>query len=342
MDHNAGRRFLVVEDDATVSAMIEQALNSMGYEIDVVRDGQAGLTRMMEQEYDAVITDWMMPELDGIEMVRRARAELKPGPPILMITMLTSDEARKHALDSGADTFLAKPLRPSVLIESVETVLARREQPPVSGFEIPDISTPHMREFNVLAIAASTGGPPVLQNLLQNLKHRDDTALMIVQHAPDWAIEDLAVRLSEQTDWTVRLAAQGMEIIPGNGYIAPGDYHMLCEGDPPRVVLTKDPPENYVRPAADPMLRTCAKLFGKNTTALIVSGMGRDGALGSMYVDSANGRVYVQKPETAIASSMPESVLKAVPRAVVGTLDALPEQLSNRFNRLRRDGDIRP
>ena len=102
---------------------------------------------------------------------------------------------------------------------------------------------------------------------------------------------------------TVSLAVNGMKIEKGNVYISPGDKHLKVDPKSFKIILDDGPKENFVRPSADPLFRSVADAFGKYSLGVILTGLGRDGALGTAQIASVKGTVLVQDPDTAVAPS---------------------------------------
>lgn len=162
-----------------------------------------------------------------------------------------------------------------------------------------------------IGIAASTGGPNALLNLFSALRPPLPAAVFMVQHGPDWMMGMLASRLARESGLPVVVAEDGSAAAPGRVHLAPGDRHLEVVPGTLALRITGAPKENFVRPAADPLLRSIASSFGRFGIAVVLSGMGRDGALGARAVADAGGRVFVQAPETAVAPSMPRHVLES-------------------------------
>ena len=303
---------LVAEDDWTSAVLIEQTLGAAGLRAVIASDGAQALTIARSFRFDAVITDWMMPTIDGIELIRRLRARDNEGPPpaIVMVTAIDSPEARSHALSSGADAFLAKPVRPQEVISTLRECTERRQQP------VPELQHPTSSfvgdgppEFSALCIATSTGGPMALETLVPRLGALPTAAAFVVQHGPAWMVESLAQRLDALSAARVRLASDGTAIEPGTIYIAPGNRHLVIDSKL-CTALRATPPEGNARPAANPLFRSAASVFGPKTVAVVLTGLGRDGAVGAEHVRGVGGVVIAQNPRTAIAPFMPEGIVK--------------------------------
>ncbi len=119
-------KILIAEDDATSALLLQRTLTKGGYDVTVARDGIDALAAMKQKPFDALITDWMMPRMDGIELIRQVRTIVKPDMIIIVITALDSVEAKAHALEAGADDYLAKPYQLRKVLKVLENYLARK------------------------------------------------------------------------------------------------------------------------------------------------------------------------------------------------------------------------
>jgi two-component system chemotaxis response regulator CheB len=177
--------------------------------------------------------------------------------------------------------------------------------------------------FTAVGIAASTGGPSTLMQLFSGLKATQKAAYFIVLHGPAWMLKSFSSRLQGLTSMKVFLADNGMKIKPGHVYIAPGDVHSSINSRTFEMELLDTPPENYVRPSADPLFRSIAAAFGGNAIGVVLTGMGHDGSIGSGYIAAAGGIVIAQDPSTAILPSMPQSVIDLRIAKVVTPLEQM-------------------
>jgi len=310
LSRNDDVKILIAEDDPTSALLLRKTLESDGYDVVATADGVQALATLRAQSFDAVLTDWMMPNMDGISLVRRVRAEFHEPPPILVITALSSADARQHALEAGADDYLAKPYQPKSILQRLRDCIERAHQPAPSPGTLHAVQAPAAPPSHVgVGIAASTGGPEALRTLLPSLDPTLNAAYLLVLHGPDWMLETFTERAAELTRVTVRLAADGDRVVPRTLYVCPGDRHMKVEASGPSIVLTNEPPENFVRPAADPLFRTLASVYGPRSVAVVLTGMGRDGSMGAQQVHAVGGQVLAQDPVTAIAASMPRTTI---------------------------------
>ena len=166
---------------------------------------------------------------------------------------------------------------------------------------------------DVIAIAASTGGPTALARLFADLPGDLPVPILVVQHMPPNFTSHLAYRLSSKGNVIIREASTGDLLTGARGWIAPGDYHLVVErsGDAARVRLNQDPPVNACRPSADVLLKSVAEVYGDRTLAIVLTGMGQDGCRGCEIVKSRGGQVLVQDEASSVVWGMPGAVARA-------------------------------
>lgn len=333
-------RVLVAEDDATSRLVLERALVKGGYSVEVSRDGSEALERLKRESFDILMTDWMMPQMDGIELIRQVRTSVKPVPVIIMTTALASAEARAHALRSGADDFLAKPVTPKGVMKTLSSCLARRRQPPLSIVKATvEVSPckPTLPPFVGVVVATSTGGPDALLQVFRAVPDSCRAAFFVVQHAPAWMLESFVPRLQQETALKVHLAEAGMRVSEGQVYLAPGDRHLCIVPGKLVIELNQNDEENFVRPAADPLFRSAASAFGRHCVAVVLTGLGRDGTLGAARVAENGGTVLAQDPATTVISSMPQSVISAGLAREVLPLEAIGASIARHVGLMSED-----
>jgi two-component system chemotaxis response regulator CheB len=322
-------KVLIADHDPASALTLERFLGEAGHDVVVTHDGAAALQALGLDPFDALLTDWMMPRMDGIELIRRVRATIKPLPVIVVFASLSSSEARARALDAGADDYLARPCPPKDVLILLESCLARRAQPRPGPSVLPHLaSSPGRPPFVGVVAAASTGGPHAITSLLSSLPALPRAALFVVLHGPSWMLETFAARIPKEAAMPVHLVRKERIAEPGQIFLAPGDRHMTIEPGSLKIRLLDDPPINFVRPAADPLFISAARAFGERCVAVVLTGMGRDGAAGCEHVAAAGGVVLVQDPAEAVARSMPQTVIEMGLAKSVMPLKKLPKEIA--------------
>jgi two-component system chemotaxis response regulator CheB len=165
----------------------------------------------------------------------------------------------------------------------------------------------------IIAIGSSTGGPQALFAVLGGLRPEIRQPILITQHMPATFTTILAEHLARVTNRPCQEGRTGDIVQPGHIYIAPGDFHMVVEPAPAgkTIKLLTTPPENYCRPSVDPMLRSLARIYGARMLVIILTGMGKDGMLGSSSVVEGGGTVIAQDEATSVVWGMPGAVANA-------------------------------
>lgn len=329
-------KVLVVEDNPSMRTLLRRIFDKHKYFVLACEDGQAAIEELAKDYYDIILTDWMMPKVDGIELVKFIRQNIKPDPIVIMVTALASKQAQNQALSSGADEFITKPYQAEEIIQKVENLLLQKAQ----GANLKNIDfvkiNSSINNFYGVAIAASTGGPQALLEFFKLLKPTSKAAFFTILHAPAWMLVSFSERLQKETTLTIKLAEDGMDINPGIVYLAPGGFHMGINSATKKIVLLDTPPENFVKPAADPTFRSVAETFGKNSIGVVLTGMGHDGSVGCGYIKAAGGLVIAQDPKDALLSSMPQTVVDLKLASIITKLTEIPDIITNYINNHKR------
>ncbi len=289
---------------------------------------------------DVIILDIEMPVMDGLTALPHI-LKISPESKIIMSSAITRTNASLNfkALELGATDYLTKPSSRSgnevddfyrQMIEKVKVLGGKAKAatfaaiptsvlppkpvaPPVTL--VANANTPlHVTGVKAMAIASSTGGPQALMVLFESLKGRLlNIPIFITQHMPPTFTTILAEHLTKTAGRSCIEVKGGEVPMAGNIYLAPGDFHMLVHkenGNQPTIVVTKDPPENFCRPAADPMLRSLSKVYGRNLVVVVLTGMGQDGMLGAKMVVENGGSVIAQDEASCVVYGMPKAVIE--------------------------------
>jgi two-component system chemotaxis response regulator CheB len=315
---------LVIDDSAHNRRMLIQLLESdPGLQvIDWAGDGEEGLRKVVDLRPDVVTVDLEMPRLGGYTFLRLLRNTAPT--PVIVISSYSHKADVFKALELGAFDFIAKPqkvtpeARESLRVELLEKVRAARmvrragarrgigragkdSQAPKGPQEIPF----------VIAVAASTGGPPAVQRLLEALAVEPTPCVLVCQHMPAQFTKAFAERLDRIGPFNVTEAAEGDRLVPGHVYIAPGGRHMVLEEEDGSLVLRIPPPGEKDRyaPSADRLFVSVARTLGPKALAVVLTGMGSDGAAGLRDVHQAGGEVWAESEETAVVFGMPQEAI---------------------------------
>lgn len=339
---------VIVDDSQFMRVQIREILQKGGHEvIGEAGNGKMAIDVVEETDPDAVTMDVKMPGMDGIETVETLMD--RHPTPVLMLSRYTDEgaETTLEALAAGAIDFMVKPGGEVTtglveyaddLVELVSVVsradVGQIAKEPTKGPETPAVPTLSAHDWGTpptLVIAASTGGPTEIHELLAALPATVGLRVLIVQHMPEPFTGRFANRLDEVSELTVSEATQNDRVAPNEALVARGDTHLEVDsesGDDLLVSSTDDPPVHSVRPAADITLESAAEVVDGPLLALVLTGMGRDGAAGVEWVDRAGGTVLVQDPATASIASMPEHTIETgVADHVLGTEQVAPTVL---------------
>ena len=323
------RTVLVVDDSAFMRKVITDVLERSG-EFRVVgtaRNGFDALKQVHALDPDLVTLDVDMPELDGIQALGYIMSEM-PRPVVMLSAATTSSghDATLRALELGAVDFVRKPSGPISLdlgrvSDKLLGALRAAAQANLSGLQmiVPSPATARRSADSakaatrVVVIACSTGGPRALAEIVPHLPRDLDAAVLVVQHMPAGFTRSLAQRLDALSPLRVTEACNDEQVRHGHVYVAPGGKHMRVQRSStgaPIIQLDDSPPVWGVRPAADPLFRSVASVFRDAVVAVVLTGMGRDGAEGLRLIRGAGGRGIVQNRETSTIFGMPHAALQ--------------------------------
>ncbi len=167
--------------------------------------------------------------------------------------------------------------------------------------------------MDIVAIGVSTVGPNALIDVMPLIPKDCPVPILIVQHMPPVFTKCLAERLSVKSKIPIHEGQPGDVLVPGQAWIAPGDYHMVVERKGTQVVLAtnQDPPENSCRPAVDVMFRSVAKVCGHAVLAVVLTGMGQDGMRGAEVIREAGGYVIAQDETSSVVWGMPVFIIRS-------------------------------
>ncbi len=336
-------KILIAEDSITVAEFLRDFLVYTGYTVEVVPDGLQALEKLKQTAFDVLLLDLNMPGMDGLKLLEAMQYQVTSPPLPIMITGYPEGEIRKRAKDLGCYLFLIKPINIESLDSFIQKYLpAHKKSPPrpLSLKKLSDQWSVGTKEkpkppFVCVVIAASTGGPKALEAILKKLEITNDFAILIVQHGPKWMLQLFADKLTERTKRKVELASDGQKPQGGHIYLAVGDHHLYIEPGSFKLKLCSETPKiNSVRPAADPLFHSAADAFGPYCIGIVLTGLGKDGAEGGKKIYSEGGHIIVQDPKTAVANTMPLSIINLKIQNQIASLEEIPEAINEKVVQL--------
>jgi two-component system, chemotaxis family, protein-glutamate methylesterase/glutaminase len=361
-------KVMVVDDAVVIRGMVKRMVENEP-DIEIVTsatNGEQAVSRLKETPVDVIVLDIEMPVMDGLTALPKLLS-VDPDVKILMSSTLTlaNAEISMQALQLGATDYIPKPTSVGAMgsasdfktelinkIRSIgQTRIARRarrltprpavgrtattpmEQPKKSLLSVDFSLRPVTSKIRpeIIAIGSSTGGPKALFEVLNNLQPTVTVPVIITQHMPANFTAILAKHIQESSGRPCAEAKDGDSLLPGHIYVAPGGYHMIVEGSGMRKVLriNQDPPENFCRPAVDPMFRSVASAYGSRALAVVLTGMGSDGSKGGKAIIDAGGTLIAQDEKTSVVWGMPGAAAAAGLCSAVLPLDQMARYISD-------------
>lgn len=319
-------RVLIADDSAITRGLFEKAFALNGYEIaGLVSNGRKALDFCRENPVDFVLSDYDMPEMNGIEAGKIISGEL--GIPFVIYS--DDIEIRNEALNAGAAFFIKKPALSAYNAESMKDFVSKiasgikntsAASKKITSFSRtvkeshPFSAKTSSASFKVLCIGASTGGPTAVQKVLSGLGNNFPLPVLYAQHLDVGSDEKMARWFCDTCpNIPMSLAKDGEVARPGHAYLAPADTHLVIDyvkADLPVLRLSKEPPEHFLRPAVNKLFRSASKHYGNDCLAVLMTGMGRDGAEGCREIVSSGGFTVCEDKSTCTVFGMPAAAIE--------------------------------
>jgi two-component system, chemotaxis family, protein-glutamate methylesterase/glutaminase len=325
---NQVARVLVVDDSAYVRKVITEMLaqSPLLEVVGTARDGREALDKVQELKPDVVTCDLIMPDMNGVEFIRR---QMKKGPvPILVVSIASeAGEMALSAMEAGAVDFVQKPtaLATDKIFEITEELIQKVKTAAQARLgRLPAISTPAARPLNAfiqrqrrvdaVVLGISTGGPQALRYLIPQFAADFAAPIIIVMHMPVGYTDMYAQKLNELSSLTVSEAKEGDVLRPGAALFAPAGRHMTFHHDDDGIIVTHldaRPFNTLHRPSVDVMFQSAAEIYGERLLGVVMTGMGSDGQQGAAWIKAKGGLVYTESEETCVVYGMPACVSQA-------------------------------
>jgi len=340
-------RLLVVEDSKTVQQALVETFNA-DPDIRVVgtaNNGEEALSAVLTLKPDVITMDINMPGMDGFEATRAIMSRCPV--PIVIVTgkMDPKDSATIfQVMKAGALMVTAKPAAPghpeheASVRELIKTVKLMSEIKVVRRiFEA--VPSPHRQatpavpaaRIGIVAIGASTGGPPLLQAILSSLPADFRVPVVIVQHMATGFTEDFVSWLNQSSRLRVELAANGMQMLPGHAYVAP-DGLQTGVGPGNRLIVAPGEPECGQCPSVASLFRSVARVYGSQAAGVLLTGMGKDGAAELKTLREKGGVTLVQNRESSIVFGMPGEAIRINAADYILAPEEIPPVLTKLVN----------
>ncbi|MBU8897943.1 chemotaxis response regulator protein-glutamate methylesterase [Corallococcus sp. H22C18031201] len=337
-------RIVVAEDSPTARRLLVEILRAdSGLEVvGEARDGVEAVALTERLRPDLVTMDIQMPRMDGLDATRRIMTDV-PTPVVVVSTLVERDiQTSMAALRAGALAVLQKPVGPESPAFDAESRRLRDTLRAMAEVKVvrrwPDraipatapVAPPLATRPSVVAMAASTGGPAALYQILSGLPASFPVPVLVVQHIALGFGEGLARWLGTATPLRVKVAEAGEPLTPGCVYLAPDDRHLGLTADG-RAEVSNAAPVHGFRPSANWLFRAVARTHGAASLAVMLTGMGQDGLDGIRELHQAGGRVLAQDEASSVVYGMPGMVVGAHLAHEVIPLEQLSDRLLRAF-----------
>jgi len=314
-------RTLLIDDSAFMRKVIGDIISSDSSLdlIGIARGGQQGLDMTLQLKPDVVITDMVMPDVDGLQVVNSVMEKM-PVPIILLSSLDKTDSRIFDALQHGAFEFIDKPINLDGIREyGLINLIKEASRTDISLLKARQLAKKNVHHhtftetlnYEIIVIGASTGGPGAVELIINNLPANLKIPVVIVQHMPHRFLETFAERLNTQSPLPVRLPAKGEQIKGGIIYMAPGEMNLRVEQSIvtglPMFTFTEKKYTEFNYPSVDCLFESVAELYGKNSVGVILTGMGKDGMIGITKIRERGGFTIAQDEESSIVYGMPKA-----------------------------------
>jgi two-component system chemotaxis response regulator CheB len=339
-------KVLIVDDSALIRSVMSEIISSQPdmEVVGVAPDPLVARELIKQTNPDVLTLDVEMPKMDGLDFLEKLM-RLRPMP-VLMVSSLTErgSEITMRALELGAVDFVTKPkisiqagmreytelIADKIRAAAKARVKARTVAAVKAADALPQMRNPLLSSEKLIIIGASTGGTEAIREFLMQMPS-DCPGILIAQHMPEGFTTSFARRLDALCKISVQEAAGDERVLPGHAYIAPGHSHLMLARSGANYVTRIDQadPVNRHRPSVDVLFRSAAVAAGKNAVGVILTGMGKDGALGMLDMKNAGAYNFAQDEASCIVFGMPREAIAVGATHEVAPLTELPSKVLN-------------
>lgn len=340
-------KVLLVEDSLTVMGLLKHILTEdpQFQVIGAVTNGKLAVEFVAQIKPDIISMDINMPVMDGLEATRQIMY-YNPTPIVIVSSQFDPSNVLLsfNILKAGALTILPKPFgighaqyaqsarefRNTLKMMAGIKVSAQQKKPdnPILAEKQKVESLHRLTDFNttrnIVAIGASAGGPMALQTILNSIPSKIPVPIIIVQHIDANFADGFCDWLNSTSLIPVKIAKDGEKLLPGTAYLPPGDSHLGFK-ELGIVKVSKDPPEKNLRPAVSYLFKSLAKYYGKDAIAILLSGMGQDGATELKMLHTLGALTIAQNEASSLVHGMPGEAIRLGGASMVLS----PENIAN-------------
>ena len=349
---------LIIDDSALIRKVLSEIINSQNdmQVIGAAPDPLVAREMIRNLNPDVLTLDVEMPKMDGLDFLERLM-RLRPMP-VVMVSTLTErgSDVTLRALELGAVDFVSKPkldiasgmldytqdITDKIRAAAIARVAHRHANAATrdsTAVRLPALSIRMASTEKLIIIGASTGGTEAIKDVLVQLPP-DSPGVMIAQHMPEGFTRSFADRLNNRCRITVKEAEHGERVLPGHAYVAPGHSHLLLKKSGANYVteLSQSEPVNRHRPSVDVLFRSAAKHAGANAIGVILTGMGKDGALGLREMRLAGAYTFAQDEASCVVFGMPKEAIAMEAVDEVVSINDMTRRVIHQLNTLGSAG----
>lgn len=360
-------KVLIVDENILVRRAIAGIVNKDSNVFVTVCGDKSKCEKIVQKENpDVVFLDIESSKSEGYSVFNTLRVRF-PKLPIVVISSRTNSGARAalYALRNGAVDVITKPENNNALLffgrhlekrlppmiegairiisrDTVDRWIGEKSAGQQNNTEYIKRSKIRGRSARLIVIGSDMGGPKALNTILKELPADFPDPIVAVQHFPKYYTDALAEKLRANSQLSVREAVDGVELMPGTVWLAPGGYH--CEiqqnGNSSFLRVHRGPRENEVRPSIDVLFRSAARIHGSRVWGIILSGNGSDGLAGAMVIREKGGVILAQDPRSAMVDDLPLSVIREDEAVNFHPAEQISNKLVERIATPKESNDI--